>query len=90
MVWVLGNHDRHLAHVVAKLIGVETTEAFRWSYGGRSFVALHGDRFDSFISKLRQDVGLLLARLRFRPTLAVPQRRVAKAARPRSTSGSPA
>ena len=50
VVWVMGNHDRHLAHLVAKLIGVETTETFRWSYGGRSFVALHGDRFDSFVS----------------------------------------
>jgi UDP-2,3-diacylglucosamine pyrophosphatase LpxH len=50
IVWVLGNHDRHLAHLVARLMGVETTETFRWSYGGRSFVALHGDRFDSFVS----------------------------------------
>ena len=30
VVWVLGNHDRHLAHLVAKLVGVETTESFRW------------------------------------------------------------
>ncbi|MGD9507828.1 MAG: UDP-2,3-diacylglucosamine diphosphatase [Geminicoccaceae bacterium] len=50
IVWVLGNHDRHLAHLVAKLVGVETTESFRWRYDGRSFMALHGDRFDSFIS----------------------------------------
>jgi UDP-2,3-diacylglucosamine pyrophosphatase LpxH len=51
VVWVLGNHDRHLAQLVAKLIGVETTEAFRWSYAGRSYLALHGDRFDRFVSK---------------------------------------
>ena len=50
VVWVLGNHDRHLAHLVAKLLGVETTEAFRWTYAGRAFVALHGDRFDGFVS----------------------------------------
>ena len=50
IVWILGNHDRHLAHLVAKLVGVETAEAFQWKYGGRSFMALHGDRFDSFIS----------------------------------------
>ena len=50
IVWVLGNHDRHLAHLVAKLVGVETTESFRWQYRGRSFLAVHGDRFDSFIS----------------------------------------
>jgi len=51
VVWVLGNHDRHLAHLVARVIGIETTESFRWSYDGRSFVALHGDRFDAFISR---------------------------------------
>jgi UDP-2,3-diacylglucosamine pyrophosphatase LpxH len=50
IVWVLGNHDRHLAHLVAKLVGVETTESFRWHYQGRAFLALHGDRFDPFIS----------------------------------------
>jgi predicted phosphodiesterase len=50
VVWVLGNHDRHLGSLVAKLVGVETTETFRWQYGGRSFMALHGDRFDRFIS----------------------------------------
>jgi UDP-2,3-diacylglucosamine pyrophosphatase LpxH len=50
VVWVLGNHDRHWGSLVAKLVGVETTETFRWQYGGRSFMALHGDRFDRFIS----------------------------------------
>ena len=50
VVWVLGNHDRHLSHLVAKLVGVETTESFRWQYDGRAFMALHGDRFDPFIS----------------------------------------
>lgn len=51
VVWVLGNHDRHLAQLVARLIGVETRESFRWDYAGRSFLALHGDRFDRFISR---------------------------------------
>ncbi len=50
VVWVLGNHDRHLAQLVAKLMGVETKEQFRWRYAGRDFVALHGDRFDAFVS----------------------------------------
>jgi UDP-2,3-diacylglucosamine pyrophosphatase LpxH len=59
LVWVLGNHDRHLAHLVAKLIGVETTEAFRWSYAGRSYLALHGDRFDPFVSRHVRLAGLL-------------------------------
>jgi UDP-2,3-diacylglucosamine pyrophosphatase LpxH len=51
VVWVLGNHDRHLGHLAAALLGVETTEAFRWSHAGRAFAAVHGDRFDGFVSK---------------------------------------
>lgn len=51
VVWVLGNHDRHLGHVVAALLGVETTETFRWTHAGRAFAAVHGDRFDGFVSK---------------------------------------
>ena len=50
VVWILGNHDRHLAKLVAALVGVETRESFRWTHQGRSFVALHGDRFDGFVS----------------------------------------
>lgn len=59
VVWVLGNHDRHLAHLVVGLIGVETRESFRWSYAGRSFVALHGDRFDRFVSRHVRLAGFL-------------------------------
>lgn len=51
LVWVLGNHDRHLAQLVARLIGVEAKESFRWRYAGRTFLALHGDRFDGFVSR---------------------------------------
>ena len=69
---MLGNHDRHLAHLVAKLIGVETTESFRWSYGGRSFVALHGDRFDSVHLDATSRIAELLSRVYgFMPALAV-------------------
>ena len=83
IVWVLGNHDRHLAHLVARLIGVETTETFRWSYGGRSFVALHGDRFDSFVSNYVAHRRLLFSRAyAFTQRWLSRQRRVAQAARP--------
>ena len=51
IVWVLGNHDRHLGPLVAKLFGIETREIYRWHYGGRDFLALHGDRFDHFVSR---------------------------------------
>ena len=72
MVWVLGNHDRHLGHVAAALLGVETTEAFRWSYAGRAFAAVHGDRFDGFVSRHVRMAGFLsrsyaFAQRRLRP-----------------------
>lgn len=51
LIWVLGNHDRHLAQLVARLFGVEVRESFRWQHEGRAFVALHGDRFDRFVSR---------------------------------------
>jgi UDP-2,3-diacylglucosamine pyrophosphatase LpxH len=51
LIWVLGNHDRHLAQLVARLFGVEVRESFHWQHDGRSFVALHGDRFDRFVSR---------------------------------------
>jgi UDP-2,3-diacylglucosamine pyrophosphatase LpxH len=51
VVWVLGNHDRYLGHLAAALLGVETTEAFRWNHAGRAFAAVHGDRFDGFVSR---------------------------------------
>jgi UDP-2,3-diacylglucosamine pyrophosphatase LpxH len=63
VVWVLANHDRHLGHLAAALLGVETAEAFRWSHAGRAFAAVHGDRFDGF--EALQDRGFLLPLLRF-------------------------
>ena len=51
IVWILGNHDRHLGPLVAKLFGIETRESYRWTYDGRSYLALHGDRFDRFVSR---------------------------------------
>jgi UDP-2,3-diacylglucosamine pyrophosphatase LpxH len=59
VVWVLGNHDRHLGHLAAALLGVETTEAFRWSHAGRAFAAVHGDRFDGFVSRHVRMAGFL-------------------------------
>lgn len=51
IVWVLGNHDRHLGPIVAKLVGIETRQSYRWTYNGRDYLAIHGDGFDSFVSR---------------------------------------
>jgi UDP-2,3-diacylglucosamine pyrophosphatase LpxH len=62
IVWIAGNHDRHLAPIVLKLIGIETRESFSWSCGGRAYHALHGDCFDSFVSNYGR-VSNLISRL---------------------------
>jgi len=48
VVWLHGNHDRHLAPTIGVLTGVQARESFTWEQGGHSFIAVHGDRFDWF------------------------------------------
>jgi UDP-2,3-diacylglucosamine pyrophosphatase LpxH len=54
VVWIKGNHDRELHDVVALLTGIKMRESYRWSCGGRSHLALHGDRFDRFVTNNRR------------------------------------
>lgn len=51
VVWVVGNHDRKLVEVMAHLVGVTVHDSFEWSEHGRRYLAVHGDRFDRFLSK---------------------------------------
>ncbi|MCS6779378.1 MAG: metallophosphoesterase family protein [Geminicoccaceae bacterium] len=46
LVWLAGNHDRHLAPAIRDLVGVEVGESYAWRSGGRRLVAVHGDDFD--------------------------------------------
>ncbi len=62
VVWLNGNHDRHLAPLVATLVGIEVRESFRWSVMGRHYLAVHGDRFDRFISR-NESIGHWIGRL---------------------------
>jgi UDP-2,3-diacylglucosamine pyrophosphatase LpxH len=54
VVWIKGNHDREMHDVVALLTGVRMRGSYRWSCGGRSHLALHGDRFDRFVTNNRR------------------------------------
>lgn len=54
LVWLKGNHDRHLTPVVRTLTGLEMRESYRWSCDGRSYLAVHGDRFDRFVATHRR------------------------------------
>ncbi len=46
VVWVAGNHDRHLAPLIRDLFGIDVCESYAWSSRGRRCLATHGDRFD--------------------------------------------
>jgi UDP-2,3-diacylglucosamine pyrophosphatase LpxH len=46
VVWIAGNHDRHLADDIRAVVGLELRESYAWTSGGRRHLAVHGDRFD--------------------------------------------
>ncbi|WP_159709690.1 metallophosphoesterase family protein [Geminicoccus flavidas] len=48
---VAGNHDRACKDLVARLLGVPVAEQVAWDLAGRRFLAMHGDRFDRFVSR---------------------------------------
>lgn len=51
VVCLMGNHDRPIARAIEKLLGIESREHYVWEQEGRRCVAMHGDCFDSFISR---------------------------------------
>jgi UDP-2,3-diacylglucosamine pyrophosphatase LpxH len=64
VVWLHGNHDRHLGPAIRTLTGIAVRETFAWEQGGRSFLAVHGDRFDWFnhrFTKLGNAIGRVYA-----------------------------
>lgn len=49
LVWVRGNHD-HDADAIAHLVGAEFVDEFAFRSGGKTFLCVHGDRWDSFLA----------------------------------------
>ncbi len=49
VVWVEGNHDAGLTHVMSHLVGVKVFEEYEWEYAGLKHLAIHGHQFDRFI-----------------------------------------
>lgn len=45
VVWIEGNHDQGLADI---LTHVPVHTEYEWEYGGKRYLALHGDKFDRF------------------------------------------
>lgn len=50
VVWINGNHDGP-AEIISHLLGVDVAEEYIFKSGDKKILALHGDRFDKFISK---------------------------------------
>jgi UDP-2,3-diacylglucosamine pyrophosphatase LpxH len=50
VVWINGNHDGP-AEIISHLLGVDVAEEYIFNSGTKKILALHGDRFDKFISK---------------------------------------
>lgn len=45
VVWIRGNHDHTLGTLIPDIVST-MHEEYRWEYGGKRFLALHGDQFD--------------------------------------------
>lgn len=62
VVWLHGNHDRHLAPEIARFLRVEPCERHDWIQAGRRFTAVHGDGFDHLI-RTNERLGRWVGRL---------------------------
>src|SRR5262249_12069501 len=50
VVWVEGNHDKGLSHIMSHLVGIRVYQEYAWKCGGLGYLAIHGHQFDRFLS----------------------------------------
>ena len=48
VVWIEGNHDEGISHILSSLIGATVFDEYIWEFAGKSCLAVHGDQFDEF------------------------------------------
>ena len=48
VVWIEGNHDEGISYIFSSLIGATVYNEYRWDFGGKKCLAIHGDQFDQF------------------------------------------
>lgn len=48
IIWIRGNHDGQMSRTISELLGVTIAESFSWRFGGKKYLAIHGDQFDRF------------------------------------------
>lgn len=51
VVWVEGNHDRLLSRVTRNFLGLPIRKRYQWTSGGKTFLAMHGHQFDTFVAR---------------------------------------
>ncbi len=49
VIWVLGNHDELLTHLMSHLVGVAVYEEYEWNVSDKRFLGMHGQQFDKWI-----------------------------------------
>ncbi len=49
VILVRGNHDHKLIEPMSRLLGVSIVEEYEWKYNSKTFIAIHGDRFDKML-----------------------------------------
>jgi len=48
VIWIEGNHDEGISHILSSLIGATVYDEYRWEFAGKKCLAVHGDQFDEF------------------------------------------
>lgn len=51
VVWVAGNHDHLLSRLTHNFLGLPVHKRYQWIHEGKTFLAMHGHQFDSFIAR---------------------------------------
>lgn len=51
VVWVAGNHDHLLSRLTHHFLGLPVRKRYQWRYEGKTFLAMHGHQFDTFIAR---------------------------------------
>ena len=51
VVWIGGNHDYLLSRLTRNFLGLPVRSRYQWTYQGKTFLAMHGHQFDSFIER---------------------------------------
>jgi len=51
VVWVAGNHDHLLSRLTHNFLGLPVRKQYQWRYDGKTYLAMHGHQFDTFIAR---------------------------------------